>query len=208
MKLKIFMGIFSALLITSLSACKTEVQTVVKVAADSPMTDEELGAHILRTMDHVKSPLSPMRRQLLAQLLVGIANNTFDRPSEKRDWIRVLAIESKFDNTAKSPVGAVGLGQVMPQYVKDFGKFCGLKDLREGDAQDLLVNATLSACVWRRILENTPDRSVVLALSSYNAGPTSTSTKNIQRFGSPVEETAKYITRFTFLKEVTEKPSK
>jgi len=168
--------------------------------------DQELGDHIIRTMNHVNSPLTPIKRQLLAQMLVQVANNTFETMDQKKDWIRVLGIESKFDNTARSPVNATGIGQIMPQFVLTFGKYCGLKGLVESDVEDVLVNTTLSACVWRRMLETVPDHSVILALSAYNSGPSSSSTKNIQKLGSAVPETANYITRFSYLKEVTDNP--
>lgn len=187
----------------SSSATKAVLATQPAVAN----TDNELGNHILRTMEYVRSPLSPIQRQLLAQTLVIIANNTFENLDQKKDWIRVLAIESKFDNTAKSPVNATGLGQIMPQYVKEFGRYCGMKDIRESDVADVLVNATLSACVWRKLLDTVPDNSVILALSAYNSGPSSSSTKNIQKLTNAVPETANYIARFSYLKEQTENPA-
>lgn len=176
------------------------------VTQNTQLTDKELGDHIMRTMAYVKSPLSPVRRQMLAQVLVNIANNTFESMSDKKDWVRILAIESRFDNSVRSPVNAMGIGQIMPQYAKEFGKTCGITNLQDGDLTDLMVNATMSACVWRKLLDTVPDRSVILALSAYNSGPSSTSTKNIQGMKAPVEETAGYITKFSYLKEVTEKP--
>lgn len=206
MRSKLFIGILGALVLVGLSACAGGTKWAV--SQNPQKTDQELGDHILKTMEYVHSPLSPVRRQALAQILVNVANNTFDDLSEKKDWIRVLAIESAFNNEARSPVGAIGLGQVMPQYVKEFGKFCGLKDIRESDAADVLVNATLSACVWHKMLDTVPDRSVILALSAYNSGPSSASTKNIRKLGSAVPETANYITKFSYLKEATERAPK
>ena len=203
--MKIFAGILFAAMLAS---CSLNSQPAQAVSQNVQSTDAELGAHVLKTMSYVKSPLSPIRRQMLAQVLVNVANNTFENLADKKDWIRILAIESRFDNSARSPVNATGLGQVMPQHAKEFGKLCGMTNLQEGDVADLMINATLSACVWRHLLETVPERSVILALSSYNAGPSSSSTKNIQGMRTPVEETAGYITKFSYLKEVTEKPSK
>ena len=166
--------------------------------------DKELGEHTLRTMEYVKSPLSPLQRQLHAQMLVIMANNTFQTIEQKKDWIRVLAIESRFDNAAKSTADAVGLGQILPQYVKTFGKPCGMDNAKESDATDLLVNAAMSACVWRNLIETVPDHSVILALSAYNSGPSSQTTKNIRNLGSANPETANYILRFNYVKEQTD----
>jgi len=185
----------------AIDAANKKVATTVVQPAN---TDMELGNHTLSTMEYVRSPLSPIQRQLLAQTLVIIANNTFETLDQKKDWIYVLGIESKFDNTAKSPVNATGLGQIMPQYVKEFGKYCGMNGIKESDASDILVNATLSACVWRKMLDTVPNHSVILALSAYNSGPSSSSTKNIQKLTNAVPETANYIARFSYLKEQTE----
>lgn len=178
------------------------------VAAMSPAEqDTILGNHIVRTMEVVRSPLSSVERQLTAQLLVGVANSFFEDLDSKRDWIRVLAIESKFMQEAKSPVGATGIGQVMPQYATEFGKLCGIKGATAKDLENILVNAAISACVWRHMIEIAPDHSVILALAAYNSGPSSSSTKGIQHGGSAVAETANYISKFAYLKEVTSKPT-
>ena len=179
-------------------------QTFVVQEKLATNTNQELGDHIINVMNYVHSPLSPIERQLTAQTLVSIANNSLDTLDQKKDWIRVIGIESAFDNNAKSTVGAIGLGQIMPQYVKEFGKYCGMKDIRESDANNFLVNATLSACVWHKMLDTVPDHSVILALSAYNSGPSSSSTKNIRKLGSAVPETANYITKFSYLREQTD----
>lgn len=165
--------------------------------------EQKLGNHVLTVMEIVKSPLSPSQRQLTAQLLVRIALNTFERTEDRENWVYVLGIESRFDQSARSPVGAVGVGQIMPQYAQNFGKLCGLPDIKASDAEDILVNATLSACLFRHLLETVHKRSVVLALAAYNAGPNSSSTKNLQNYGSAVPETANYVAKFSYLKEMT-----
>ena len=173
------------------------------VEANAAEENAELGNHIMKTMEFVRSPLSETERQVTAQLLVTIANNTFDTLDSKKDWIRVLAIESQFVQAAKNPSSATGIGQLLPSYASSFGKLCGMKKVVAKDLDSILVNAQLSACVWRHNLEIAPDHSVVLALSGYNSGPNSSSTKNIQHLGSAVPETANYIMKFSYLKEVT-----
>jgi soluble lytic murein transglycosylase-like protein len=204
MKTKLTIGILGAL---ALAGCNTQaVQSPTHTQGSNVQsTDKELGDHILKTMAYVRSPLSPVVRQVTAQLLVNIANNNFESLTDKKDWVRILAIESGFDNSARSPVKATGIGQIMPQYAKEFGKACGMNGLQGKDLEDLIVNATISACVWHKMLDIVPERSVILALSAYNSGPSSTSTKNIQGMKAPVAETAGYITKFSYLKEVTEK---
>ena len=168
----------------------------------------DLGNHILRTMEFVRSPLSEVERQATAQLLVHIANNTFVTLDSKKDWIYVLAIESRFVQAARNPSGATGIGQLIPSYASSFGKLCGMKNVVTKDLDSILVNAQLSACVWRNNLEIAPDHSVILALAGYNSGPNSSSTHNIQHMGDAVLETANYISKFSYLKEVNDKPKK
>lgn len=183
---------------------KNEPKAAIVVPASQIEREQQaLGNHILTVMEIVKSPLSPPERQLTAQMLVGIASNIMDRIDDRENWIYVLGIESRFDQSAISAAGAVGIGQIMPQYAASFGKLCGLEGVQPKDVNNILVNATLSACLFRNLLETVYKRSVVLALAAYNSGPSSASTKNIQNYGSAVPETANYISRFSYLKEMT-----
>lgn len=170
--------------------------------------DEELGHHILATMDVVKAPLSPVIRLTTAQLLVGIANNIFTSLEQKKQWITLLSIESRFDQSAESPVGAIGIGQLMPQFIQTFAGHCGIKGVKPEDIRDRVVNATLSACLFRHLIENVEGNSVHLALSAYNAGFESKTYKDLKNLRNINPETANYISRFSYVSELAEKKKK
>lgn len=167
--------------------------------------DEELGHHILATMDVVRAPLSPVVRLTTAQLLVGIANNIFTSLEQKKQWVTLLSIESRFDQSAESPAGAIGIGQLMPQFTQTFASHCGIKGLKPEDIKDRVVNATLSACLFRHLIENVEGNSVHLALSAYNAGFESKTYKDLKNLRNINPETANYITRFSYVTDVTER---
>lgn len=121
-------------------------------------------------------------------------------PSEAMPWVgpiqqiaaaegldpRLLAslvwVESRFDQHAVSPKGAVGLAQVMP----DTAKMLGIR------LKDPLENLAGGAHYLRVNMERFGN--VELALAAYNGGPTLMSaSKTLARV--PYEETRTYVTR-------------
>lgn len=89
--------------------------------------------------------------------------------------------ESSFLPDAVSPVGAVGLTQVMPETAAWLG---GKGDLTDPDS-----NLELGARYLSRLIRRF-DGDLVLALAAYNAGPT-----NVLRYGGvpPFRETRSYV---------------
>jgi len=163
--------------------------------------DLGLGKFVLELMNEVKSELSPMRKQLVAQTVVRVTNNIFDKMEYKYHFAVLLAMESKFDNNAKSPAGAVGIAQIMPKFAKGFAKVCGIDDYTFKDLRDLELNMTIGACQFNALLLNKNiNGNVASALVAYNAGINSISfrslvgLKNIKHI-----EPANYVARFTFL---------
>jgi soluble lytic murein transglycosylase-like protein len=108
-------------------------------------------------------------------------------------WIALVGVESQFDSTAKSPVGAVGLGQLMPKYQSDFAKACGLPEFVEADLRHDFVNLTLSACHFNSLVKKF--ESIPLALISYNAGEYSPSIKRAKLGAAPAAEPSAYTTK-------------
>lgn len=94
----------------------------------------------------------------------------------------LVSQESAFSQNAVSPVGALGLGQLMPETAADLG-------VNPHDPEQ-----NLDGCV-RYLAQNLEQWSstedpVALALASYNAGPGA-----VQRYGGvpPYEETQHYV---------------
>lgn len=93
----------------------------------------------------------------------------------------LVEAESSFLPNAVSPVGAVGLTQVMPATARWLGE--------RGDLTNPDSNLAVGALYLSRLLERF-DGNVELALAAYNAGPT-----NVLRYGGvpPFRETRNYV---------------
>jgi Transglycosylase SLT domain len=107
-------------------------------------------------------------------------------PVEFRIWFQSLVKqESGFSIGARSPVGAFGLTQVMPDTAKDLGIYPAYYDdpmlQLDGGARYFLTQLNKFG-------------SVPLALAAYNAGP-----GNVTKYGGipPFEETQNYVIRIT-----------
>jgi soluble lytic murein transglycosylase-like protein len=98
----------------------------------------------------------------------------------------VMQTESAFDATAVSPVGALGLMQLMPAVATELGV---------ADPLDPRQNIMAGAKYLRRLLDS-HNGNVSLALASYNAGP-----GNVAKYRAipPFKETRDYVKRVTAL---------
>jgi soluble lytic murein transglycosylase-like protein len=98
----------------------------------------------------------------------------------------VMQTESAFNAMAVSPVGALGLMQLMPDVAEELGVT---------DPMDPRQNIMGGSLYLRRLLD-THKGDVKLALASYNAGP-----GNVAKYNAvpPFKETRNYIKRITGL---------
>jgi soluble lytic murein transglycosylase-like protein len=98
----------------------------------------------------------------------------------------VMQAESAFNAMAVSPVGALGLMQLMPDVAAELGA---------DDPMDPRQNIMAGALYLRRLLD-AQRGSVKLALASYNAGP-----GNVAKYGAipPFKETRDYVKKISGL---------
>ena len=98
----------------------------------------------------------------------------------------VMQAESAFDAMAVSPVGALGLMQLMPEVAAELGA---------DDPMDPRQNIMAGARHLRQLLDS-HDGNVKLALASYNAGP-----GNVAKYRGipPFKETRNYVKKVTAL---------
>jgi soluble lytic murein transglycosylase-like protein len=102
------------------------------------------------------------------------------------DWALLyranIEVESAYNPAARSPVGAIGLGQLMPDTARDLGV----------NPHDIAQNLDGSARYLLMMLDQFGDGS--LALAAYNAGP-----EAVTRHGGipPFRETQGHVARVT-----------
>lgn len=90
--------------------------------------------------------------------------------------------ESEFDNTARSPSGALGMMQLLPSTAKETAR----KNDIEFDVRKLYepeYNMTLGSLYLQKMIDNY-DGSIIMAIAAYNGGPGNVY-KWVQKFGRP-----------------------
>ena len=100
-------------------------------------------------------------------------------------WAMTQAItrqESSFDRTARSPVGAMGMMQLMPGTAREQAAKLGLP-YNYADLSNPTYNVRLGHAYYQRMLGSW-NGSRVLAAASYNAGP-GNAARWIRRYGDP-----------------------
>lgn len=91
--------------------------------------------------------------------------------------------ESQFDQYAKSPVGALGLMQLMPRTAKDVARKHRVRHYKQWLTKKPEHNVKLGALYMQDLLKRY-DGDTVLAVAAYNAGPSRVRSW-IRKFGDP-----------------------
>jgi hypothetical protein len=169
----ILIGALLCMLVTDwlVAACSTSTPAPEFAAPTAAAVPEELPLieHATKSIDVSAPRISAGRKAILATLVTHVAEKVFADRRHQEFWIALVGVESRYESAARSPVGAVGLGQLMPQYASEFARTCGLPEIAKEDIQDDYTNLMLSACLFKTLIE-TNSGSVPLALTSYNAG--------------------------------------
>lgn len=107
----------------------------------------------------------------------------FDSPVLAEQALAIARQESEFNPAAQSPVGALGLMQVMPGTAKTVAKDLGITYSSKSLGGDWEYNARIGTAYLADMLERY-DGSVLLAAAAYNAGP-SRADRWIRDYGDP-----------------------
>ena len=113
----------------------------------------------------------------------------------------VIEQESKFDATARSSAGAIGLMQLTPQTAQGIAEYTGGSKFRLSDLTDPEINVRYGAWYLRHLLDKYHGNERT-ALAAYNAGQ-----ENVDRWlaaHEPVQfpETRAYVERVERLKGI------
>jgi soluble lytic murein transglycosylase-like protein len=152
------------------------------VLSDRPLDGGE-HAYVVRKSESIRTT-----RPSFGDLRMTLYDDDIERYARmndvRTDLVRaVVQVESGFNQWAKSPKGAMGLMQLMPATMREFG-------VRDG--YNSSENLRGGVAYLRQLLDRY-DNNEVLALAAYNAGPGA-----VDRHGQtvpPYKETQDYVHR-------------
>ena len=152
-------------------------------AAFNPLADAAAGTKAQRLVALMNQ--SKAYRLVSATLLREATRHALDHDLVKA----IAAAESGFNTHAVSPVGAVGLMQIMP----DTARMLGLRDDAQQSVEQKLTDAATNARLGTRYLRQLLNRfggRTDLAVAAYNAGPGAVSKRMAV---PPYAETQDYV---------------
>jgi soluble lytic murein transglycosylase-like protein len=134
----------------------------------------------------IRVPVGPVIKSRSHPVFDPIIQEHASQQGVRADLVRaVIQVESAFNPRAVSPKGAMGLMQLMPATVKQFGVI---------DPFNPAENIRAGVTYLRQLLDKYSN-NVQLALAAYNAGPSA-----VDRYGAqipPYKETRNYVTKIT-----------
>ena len=125
-----------------------------------------------------------------------------------RSWVfGIVRAESAFIEDISSPVGALGLMQVMPRTGRSVAKQIGIKNFKKSKLRKAETNVPIGSAYMKMMLDKF-EGNVVLATAAYNAGPhrvlkwlpkkACTENPDIWIELIPFNETRKYVRRVLY----------
>lgn len=216
------MKISQAFLLMLLSSCNpvkttTEAQSTPSLTSSPTVKDltisdqeqrQEIGNYAIIMMKMVETKLSRTAQNVIAKSIVNTSMEIFSSQEERKQFVVLIGIESKFNPKASSASGAVGLTQLIPKYAKEFGSKCGMDDVTREDLDNHDINLLIGACRFKALLD-TLNSNVALALVAYNAGQNSNQLKQLKSLNNITNiETSSYIAKYTFLRSKADQHKK
>ena len=146
------------------------------------------------------SQLSQARKKLLARQIGRILEETGGNRASQETFILLMCIESRYRPDARSPVGAMGIAQVMPETGKGVAKEIGLGEISKDDLLDPEINIKLGYSYFLKLVDQFGG-NFAKAAAGYNSGPASSSVKSMTYLGQGASETGWYVGNLYNLKE-------
>jgi soluble lytic murein transglycosylase len=113
----------------------------------------------------------------------------------------VIETESKFNPTAVSNAGAVGLMQLTPSTAQGIAEATGGSRFRTSDLKDPDINVRYGAWYLRHLLDRYA-QDERLALAAYNAGEDNVDRWEREHVGIQFDETRDYVDKVERLKKI------
>jgi len=113
----------------------------------------------------------------------------------------VIETESKFNATARSNAGAVGLMQLTPTTAKGIAQYTGGSRFRVSDLTNPEINVRYGAWYLRHLLDRYHDNER-LALAAYNAGEQNVDRWQSEHVGIQFSETQDYVDKVERLQKI------
>ena len=125
------------------------------------------------------------------RIVSAIVKNAYTEGVDPRLVVAIIATESSFDRTARSPAGAMGLGQLMPETAADAAV---------SDPDDIDQNVRGTVLTLKGDLEHyaslDKQHQYVYAIAAYNAG---TGAVDEYQGVPPYDETIRYVWKVVVL---------
>jgi peptidoglycan lytic transglycosylase len=113
----------------------------------------------------------------------------------------VIEAESKFDASAHSNAGAVGLMQLTPSTAKGIAQYTGGHNFQVSDLTNPEINVRYGAWYLRHLLDRY-HQDERLALAAYNAGEDNVDRWEREHVGIQFDETRSYVDKVERLKKI------
>jgi soluble lytic murein transglycosylase len=112
----------------------------------------------------------------------------------------VIEQESKFNASARSSAGAVGLMQLQPATAQGIAKYTGGSKFVLSDLDDPEINVRYGAWYLHHLMQKYDDERT--ALAAYNAGQDNVDRWRAAHEGIQFSETREYVARVERLKDI------
>lgn len=177
-----------------------KLQEIVKKEQERVSNKKALTEFTLTVMDmEPKTKASLAKRAAIAEKIAEFTLNGLPNQDSREHYISMIKIESNFENAARSPVGAQGIGQIMP------GTFNGTMvklntGIKSEDIHNEDINLMVGVFYFNELLLQQKGNPR-LASIAYNGGG-----RTAEKFKKLVDinkETANYSLKADHVKETT-----